>query len=293
MAISMTGYGRGEYEDDKFYIVVEAKSVNNRYLDFSIKAPKKIIYLEEFIKQQVKKYMSRGKMEIFIKLELRENCDVKVNYDGRLARNYLEIFDEIEKELGITNQIRAIDLAKFQDVIRVEENEPDEEELKNALQVALDRACMAMKEMRQLEGEKLKVDILERCETLLNCLGKIEKSAASIEEEYREKLIAKINDVLAHLGQKADEQRIVQEAAIMADKSSITEEIVRFKSHVSQLQSVMNTDTVGRKMDFLLQEMNREINTIGSKSSKMDITYHVVEMKSELEKIREQVQNIE
>ena len=293
MAISMTGYGRGEYEDDKFYIVVEAKSVNNRYLDFSIKAPKKIIYLEEFIKQQVKKYMSRGKMEIFIKLELRENCDVKVNYDGRLARNYLEIFDEIEKELGITNQIRAIDLAKFQDVIRVEENEPDEEELKNALQVALDRACMAMKEMRQLEGEKLKVDILERCETLLNCLGKIEKSAASIEEEYREKLIAKINDVLVHLGQKADEQRIVQEAAIMADKSSITEEIVRFKSHVSQLQSVMNTDTVGRKMDFLLQEMNREINTIGSKSSKMDITYHVVEMKSELEKIREQVQNIE
>ena len=293
MAISMTGYGRGEYDDDKFHFVVEVKSVNNRYLDFNIKAPKKLIYLEEFIKQQVKKYISRGKVEIFIKLELREDSNIKVNYDSQLAHNYLEIFDKIENELGITNQLRAIDLAKLQDVIRIEENELDEEELKSALQAALEKACTAMKEMRRLEGDKLKTDILERCDILLDSLSKVEESASTIEEEYRERLITKINDVLAHLGQKADEQRIVQEAAIIADKSSITEEIVRFKSHISQLKGVMNTDTVGRKMDFLLQEMNREINIIGSKSSKMDITYHVVEMKSELEKIREQVQNIE
>lgn len=293
MATSMTGYGRGEHFDDKYHFVVEAKSVNNRYLDFGIKSPRKLNYLEEFIKQQAKKYITRGKVEIFIKMELCADSNIQVSYDRQLAKNYMEIFEQMESELGISNQLRVIDIAKFQDIIRTEENELDEEELKTSLQVALNKAFLAMKEMRETEGEKLKTDILDRCEVMAQSLAKIEESAAGIEAEYREKLIIKINDILESLGQKADEQRIVQEAAIMADKSSITEEIVRFKSHISQIKDIINTDTVGRKMDFILQEMNREVNTIGSKSTKMDITYHVVEIKSELEKIREQVQNIE
>ncbi len=293
MATSMTGYGRGEYTDEKFHFVVEAKSVNNRYLDIIIKAPRKLNYLEEYIKQQVKRYISRGKVEVLIKMELYSDSNLKVNYDRQLAKDYLDIFNEMEKELGITNQLRVTDLAKFQDVIKLEESELDEEALKKALLIAMEQAFEAIKAMRDTEGKQLKQDILSRCEILSSTLAKIEESAQTIEIEYREKLTAKIRDVLNSLGYNADEQRIVQEAAIMADKSSITEEIVRFKSHISQLQEIMDTDTVGRKMDFVLQEMNREVNTIGSKSTKVDITYHVVELKSELEKIREQVQNIE
>lgn len=293
MAASMTGYGRGEHADEKFYFVVEAKSINNRYLDVNIKAPKKLNYLEEYIKQQIKNYISRGKVEIFIKMELYSNSDLKVSYDRNLAQDYLDTFNQMEAELGVVNQVKVIDLARLQDVIKIEESDLDEEEIKKSLSEALNQAFFAMKKMRELEGEKLKNDILERCQILEDTLAKVEASSALIEEEYRERLTQKVNDLLESLGYQADEQRIVQEAAIMADKSSITEEIVRFKSHICQLKEVMDTDTVGRKMDFLLQEMNREINTIGSKSSKMDITYHVVELKAELEKIREQVQNIE
>lgn len=293
MASSMTGYGRGVFLNDQFHFIVEIKSVNNRYLDFNIKAPKKLGYLEEFIKQEVKQYISRGKVDIFIKLELCGQSDVKVRLDSALARNYIEILEQIESETGMSAQIRAIDLAKLQDVLRMEEEQTDEEALKEALKCALSQAAEAICAMRKLEGERLKSDILDRCSVILEALSHIEQSACTIEEEYRTRLIEKINDALSHLGQKADEQRVVQEAAIMADKSSITEEIVRFKSHVEQLLALMDQPSVGRKMDFLLQEMNREVNTIGSKSSKMDITYHVVEMKSELEKIREQVQNIE
>ncbi len=293
MAISMTGYGRGEYIDERFHFVVEAKSVNNRYLDISIKAPRKLSYLEEYLKQQIKKYIARGKVEILIRMELYAGSDVKVSYDKNLAKDYLNVFSEIEAEFGLVNQMRASDLARLQDVIRLEESGLDEDEIKDALSEAINRAFAAMKSMRETEGQKLKADILDRCSLLEDNLSKIEESAANLEEEYREKLISKIKDIIESLGYKADEQRIVQEAAIMADKSSITEEIVRFKSHIAQLREVMDTDTVGRKMDFILQEMNREVNTIGSKSTKMDITYYVVELKSELEKIREQVQNIE
>ncbi|MDO5062697.1 MAG: YicC/YloC family endoribonuclease [Peptostreptococcaceae bacterium] len=293
MAISMTGYGRGEYLDEKYHFVVEVKSVNNRYLDINIKIPRRINYLEEYVRQHLKKFVSRGKLEVYIKLELSSISDTKVGYDGQIAKEYITALRMMATEFEIPNNISVLDVAKFPDVIRLEENQLDENELKEALTKAMDGAFEALRTMRELEGEGLKKDIIQRCDLLGSYLRSIEENAEDIESEYRNKLMVKIQDILDAAGAKVDEQRIVQEAAIMADKSSITEEIVRFQSHIGQLKEVMQTDTIGRKMDFILQEMNREVNTIGSKSSKIEITNYVVELKSELEKIREQVQNIE
>ncbi|MDO5096333.1 MAG: YicC/YloC family endoribonuclease [Peptostreptococcaceae bacterium] len=293
MAISMTGYGRGEYLDDKYHFTVEVKSVNNRYLDIGVKLPRKISYLEEFVRQYLKKYVSRGKIEIFIKLELSAVSDTKVGYDAQLAKGYIDALSSMENEFGLKNPLTVLDIAKFADVIRLEENQLDEEEIKNALSAALEQAFLAIKTMREIEGEKLKADILERCDLLSDYVSKIEENADDIEKEYRTKLLGRLKDILENEGYQVDEQRVVQEAAIMADKSCITEEIVRFRSHIGQLREVMDTETIGRKMDFILQEMNREVNTMGSKSTRIEITNYVVELKSELEKIREQVQNIE
>lgn len=293
MARSMTGYGRGEFLDEKYHFTVEAKSVNNRYLDINVKMPRRISFLEEYVRQHLKQYVTRGKVEIFIKLELGSLSDTKVGYDSLIAKGYLEALDKMSDEFGLENKLSVLDIAKFPDVIRLEENALDEDELKAALTAAMEEAFAAIRRMRELEGEGLKRDILSRCDILVEYLEKIERSSQEIEIEYREKLLVRIQDVLDHFGYQADEQRIVQEAAIMADKSNITEEIVRFRSHIHQLREVMDTESIGRKMDFILQEMNREINTIGSKSSRIEITNYVVELKSELEKIREQVQNIE
>ncbi len=293
MARSMTGYGRGEFLDEKYHFTVEAKSVNNRYLDINVKMPRKISFLEEYVRQYLKQFVSRGKLEVFIKLELSAVSDTKVGYDKMLAKGYLDALADMSDAFELRHQVSALDIAKFPDVIRLEENSLDEEEIKKALTSALDNAFSAIQKMRELEGEELKQDILSRCNILENYLEKIEVAAKDIETEYREKLLTRIQDIIDHFGLQTDEQRIIQEAAIMADKSNITEEIVRFKSHISQLRDVMDTDSIGRKMDFILQEMNREINTIGSKSTRIEITNYVVELKSELEKIREQVQNIE
>lgn len=293
MAISMTGYGRGEYLDEKYHFVVEVKSVNNRYLDINIKIPRRINYLEEYVRQHLKKFVARGKLEVYIKLELSSMSDTKVGYDDQIAKEYITVLQSMATEFELPNNISVLDIAKFPDVIRLEENQLDENELKDALTKAMDGAFEALRTMRELEGEGLKKDIIQRCDLLTSHLRSIEENAEDIESEYRNKLMVKIQDILNAAGANVDEQRIVQEAAIMADKSSITEEIVRFQSHIGQLKEVMETDTIGRKMDFILQEMNREVNTIGSKSSKIEITNYVVELKSELEKIREQVQNIE
>ena len=293
MARSMTGYGRGEFLDEKYHFTVEAKSVNNRYLDINVKMSRRISFLEEYVRQHLKQYVTRGKVEIFIKLELGSLSDTKVGHDSLIAKGYLEALDKMSDEFGLENKLSVLDIAKFPDVIRLEENALDEDELKAALTAAMEEAFAAIRRMRELEGEGLKRDILSRCDILVEYLEKIERSSQEIEIEYREKLLVRIQDVLDHFGYQADEQRIVQEAAIMADKSNITEEIVRFRSHIHQLREVMDTESIGRKMDFILQEMNREINTIGSKSSRIEITNYVVELKSELEKIREQVQNIE
>lgn len=294
MTISMTGYGRGEYLDERYHFTVEAKSVNNRYLDIQVKMPRKIAYLEEYIKQSLKKYATRGKVDIFVKLELGSESDTKVSFDRELVKNYYEVLAGIEEVTGASSQVRAVDLAKFQDVIRLEEKEIDQSEIKRCLDSAMDMAFTSFRDMRRSEGEKLKEDILERCQLLEVYFEKIEKLSENIESEYQQKLMTRLSDMLKNMGQNIDDQRIVQEAAILADKANVTEEIVRFRSHIIQLkETVEGEDSVGRKMDFILQEMNREVNTIGSKSSKIEITNVVVDLKCELEKIREQIQNIE
>ncbi len=290
----MTGYGRGEYLDERYHFTVEAKSVNNRYLDIQVKLPRKINYLEEYIKQSLKKYATRGKVDIYVKLELGNASDTKVSFDSVLVKNYFDVLTGIEAVTGASSIVRAVDLAKFQDVIKLEEREIDENEIKNCLDNAMNIAFANFKDMRRVEGAKLSEDILERCILLDDYFKKIEALSENIEIEYREKLMLRLSDMLKNLGQNIDEQRIVQEAAILADKANVTEEIVRFKSHILQLKDTLKEeDSVGRKMDFILQEMNREVNTIGSKSSKIEITNVVVDLKCELEKIREQVQNIE
>lgn len=294
MTISMTGYGRGEYLDERYHFTVEAKSVNNRYLDIQVKLPRKITYLEEYIKQSLKKFATRGKVDIYVKLELGNTSDTKVSFDSILAKNYHEVLMGIEEATGASSTVSALDLAKFQDVIKLQEKEIDQNEIKNCLDNAMNIAFANFKDMRRVEGAKLKEDILERCILLTGYFEKIETLSDSIELEYQEKLMLRLTEMLKNLGQNIDEQRIVQEAAILADKANVTEEIVRFKSHILQLKDTLEEeDSVGRKMDFILQEMNREVNTIGSKSSKIEITNVVVDLKCELEKIREQVQNIE
>lgn len=294
MTISMTGYGRGEYLDERYHFTVEAKSVNNRYLDIQVKLPRKITYLEEYIKQNLKKYATRGKVEIFVKLELGNTSDTKVSFDSVLVKNYFDVLMGIEEVTGASSAVSALELARFQDVIKLEEKEVDQNEIKNCLDNAMNLAFSNFKDMRRVEGSKLKEDILERCNLLVDYFESIEALSENIELEYQEKLILRLAEMLKNLGQNIDEQRIVQEAAILADKANVTEEIVRFKSHILQLKDTLEEeDSVGRKMDFILQEMNREVNTIGSKSSKIEITNVVVDLKCELEKIREQVQNIE
>lgn len=294
MTISMTGYGRGEYLDERYHFTVEAKSVNNRYLDIQVKLPRKITYLEEYIKQTLKKYATRGKVDVYVKLELGNESDTKVSFDKALAKNYFDVLMGLEEITGSSSQVRAVDLAKFQDVVKLEEREVDQNEIKRCLDAAMDIAFSNFKDMRRIEGQKLKEDILERCDLLGVYFEKIEKLTENIELEYHQRLMTRLTDMLKNLGQNVDEQRVVQEAAILADKANITEEIVRFKSHILQLKDTLEEeDSVGRKMDFILQEMNREVNTIGSKSSKIEITNIVVDLKCELEKIREQIQNIE
>lgn len=295
MAMSMTGYGRGESQGNRYNFVVEAKSVNNRYLEVFVKLPKSINYLEEHIKQTLKTYVSRGKVEIFVKLNLIGSSESNAILDMDLAKNYKELLAQLDEGLALNTQIRSIDILRLPDVMKVTEVEFDKEELLNSLNMAIELCFTSLKNMRVLEGKQLRTDVISRCAILNKNILAIEKKAEGIEQEQRDRLMTKMTDVLSRFNVSVDEQRIVQEAAILADKANVTEELVRFKSHIEQLVSTANLEDepVGRKLDFILQEMNREVNTIGSKSINMEITDYVIELKSELEKIREQIQNLE
>lgn len=294
MICSMTGYGRGISENEECSLVVEMKSINNRYLDIFVRMPRAMISLEEPLKNIIKKEISRGKLDVFVTLTFKEGLQKSLTLNSKLLDEYRNIHRTVSERYEISSQVRAVDLMKFPDVISVTDTEFIEESMTELLTNATEQAVSAIMEMRRLEGENLKVDIIQRCEILSRHIGYMEENVVSLEEEYREKLKEKITAILEKIGHQADEQRIVQEAAIMADKSCITEEIVRFKSHVQQLiQSLDMEEPVGRKLDFMIQEMNREVNTMGSKSDRLDIVDKVVILKSELEKIREQIQNIE
>lgn len=293
MAISMTGFGRGEYKNDNYYFLVECKTINHKYCDINIRLPRKISFLEDKARNFIKNYIKRGRVDIYIKLDLLGSEDVNLKFDETLANQYVNILREIRDKFDLVDDISVMNVAKFPDIIKTEEKEEDEDLLWSMLSKALEETLTKLKEMRSEEGQKLAQDVLERCDILQNTIEEIEKNSYNVVIDYKEKLNNRISEILDNPS-LIDENRLAQEVAIYADKSSITEEIVRFKSHIGQLRStIVKDESIGRKIDFLIQEMNRETNTIGSKSSDLNITNLVVEIKSELEKIREQIQNIE
>lgn len=293
MSVSMTGFGRGEYRDENYHFTVECKSINHRYLDINIRLPRKIAFFEEKIRSQAKQYLKRGRIDIFVGMELVGESESELRLDLKLAKGYHEVLKKIADEIDVKNDITISAIARFPEVVKLLEKEEDEELIWNSLAPALEEAFRTAREMRKVEGDKISDDIIMRCALMEENLGQIEKLSDTVVIEYKDKLTGRIKDLLG-AGAAIDESRIAQEAAIFADRCSITEEIVRFRSHIIQLGGTLKEDdSVGRKIDFLIQEMNREANTIGSKSSNLRITQLIVDIKSELEKIREQVQNIE
>ena len=293
MAISMTGFGRGEFKNDNYHFLIECKTINHKYCDINVRLPRKISFLEDKIRNYVKNFVKRGRVDLYIKLDLIGSEDVNLKFDDKLATQYVNILKEIKEKFDLQDDISVMNVAKFPDIVKCEEREEDEDLYWSMLREALDIALEKLGQMRQEEGKKLAEDTLERCDILKNIVNEIETYSDTVVDEYKEKLITRINEILDNPS-IVDENRLAQEIAIFADKSNITEEIVRFRSHIEQLKNtVVKNESIGRKIDFLIQEMNREVNTMGSKSSNINITNLVVEVKSELEKIREQIQNIE
>lgn len=293
MAISMTGFGRGEFKNDNYHFLVECKTINHKYCDINVRLPRKISFLEDKIRNYVKNFVKRGRVDLYIKLDLIGSEDVNLKFDDKLATQYVNILKEIKDKFDLQDDISVMNVAKFPEIVKCEEKEEDEDLYWSMLKEALDMSMEKLTQMRKEEGEKLAIDTIKRCDILANLIDEIEKYSNTVVDEYREKLNNRISEILENPS-IIDENRLAQEVAIFADKSSITEEIVRFRSHIEQLRkTVEKNDSIGRKIDFLIQEMNREVNTTGSKSSNINITNLVVEVKSELEKIREQIQNIE
>ena len=292
MIKSMTGYGRAQGSFSGGDITVEVKSVNNRYLDCGVKLPRGYVYLEEGVKSQVQKAISRGKVDVFITINAAGADNVKISVNEPVAKGYIDAMHRLVQEYGIQDDISASAISRFSDVFLVEKQEQDENEVKSAISGVVAEALGAFDAMRTREGEALKTDLLQKAEGILTLVSKVEERSPITVKAYRERLTAKMQEVLED--RQIDEARIIQEAAIYADTVAVDEETVRLRSHVDQLQNMLSEGgVIGRKLDFLMQEMNREANTIGSKGNDVEQARNVVSIKSELEKIREQIQNIE
>lgn len=292
MIRSMTGYGRQQLVIEPYDITVEIKSVNHRYYEFSARVPRAYGFLEEKLKTFIKGSISRGKVEVNVLINNLNGKEVNINIDKIMACGYVNALREANKELGLEDDLTLSKIIKFSDIFNVQKVADDEEEIWNDVKKVADQALEKFIEMRQTEGMSLKNDLLEKIENIENTLGKVEKAAPVTAERYREKLFAKLQEILED--KNIDEQRVITEAAIFAEKIAIDEETVRLRSHIKQFRELLESDEpLGRKLDFLVQEFNREINTMGSKAQDVEITKCVVDMKSEVEKIREQIQNIE
>ena len=288
----MTGYGRGEYKEGGLELTVEIKTVNNRYLDVSVKSPRIFIAFEEVIRSFVREKLTRGHADVFITLLDKRERERSLFLDEGTAKAYADaarkihsLFPDAENDFSITSILR------YPDVIKAEEDRSADEECLNALKSALSLALDKLNEMRAVEGEKLSSDMLSRISTIEGQVNAIEKRAPLVAENYRQKLEAKMKKLLE--GVEVDEGRILTEVALFSDKSNIDEELTRLHSHISQFREICKETLVGRKLDFLVQEFNRETNTICSKSNDIEITRVGLAMKNEIEKIREQVQNVE
>ena len=293
MAIkSMTGYGSAKGSCAGMNIGIEIRSVNNRYLDCSVRLPRNFLFAEDAIKSRVQAFVSRGKVDVFVSVENDGTDEVTVRVNEPLARSYAEAVHAVSDKLGLSESISAYDICRLPDVLSVEKQDLDTDALTAAFTEIADAALREHDRMRTREGQKLSDDITGRLETVEAYVGDIEKRSPETVAQYREKLYRKMCEVLETTA--VDEQRILLEAGIFGDKVAVDEETVRLRSHVSQMRGMLKTGSpIGRKMDFLTQEFNRESNTIGSKCSDPEITKVVIELKSEIEKIREQVQNIE
>ncbi len=294
MIKSMTGFGRGEYTDGKRNITVEIKSVNHRYSDISIKMPRRYSFAEDKVKSAVKEKLRRGKVDVSIMVENITENDINIKLNEPIAKQYYENLKMLQSNFDLCGEISLRLLATMPDVMKAIPDVEDEEEITKAILIPVSEASSNLENMRQIEGEKLAEDLIEKGEKIKCILDKIAERAPGVVKDYTARLRERITELLDG-NANLPEERILTEAAIFADKYSIDEEITRLNSHLLQLKKILKEgkEAEGKKLDFLIQEMNREANTIGSKANDITITNHMLEIKSEIEKIREQVQNIE
>ena len=292
MIKSMTGYGRAAQTIAGMAVTVEIKSVNHRYFEFSSRTPRAYGFLDEKLKSFVQSAVSRGKVECSVQIESLEEAEVQVHLNASLAQGYLQAFSELAVRFGLENDTRVSTLSRYSDIFSIHKAEADEEKIWDAVRTVTAQALDRFVEMRVREGERLRADVLSRADAILSHVEYIESRSPETVREYNEKLLARMQTVLEST--QVDEQRILLEAAIYADKVAVAEETVRLRSHIDQLREFFNAkEAVGRKLDFLVQEINREANTIGSKAQDVEIARRVIDVKAEVEKIREQIQNIE
>lgn len=289
---SMTGFGKAEYTSEKLTLVVELKTVNNRFLDVVPKYPRVFACFDDLIRKLVAEKIARGRVELFITLTDNRDKDVQIDVDASIAKGYYKAYNQL-KELfpDLQADLSLLSLMRLPDVVNQSAATVDEEFYKEILVETLKNALDKLNEMRRIEGEKLKSDILGRMATIEKIIDKISLEAPHVKDDYKVKLEERIKELLGDV--KADESRLLQEVAIFADRSNIDEELTRLRSHVSQFRQIVECENAGRKLDFLVQEFNREANTICSKSNDLIITKCGLELKCEIEKIREQIQNIE
>lgn len=288
----MTGFGRSEIERGNRKITVEIKSVNHRFLENSIKMPKKLNIFEARIRDTIKKYASRGKIDVFITYEDNSESNVSLKFNESIAREYMNIFRQMEERFNIRNDITVGALSRYPEVITMEESQEDEEELWNFINEAIEEACKGLVDTRIIEGENLKNDLLLKLDHMEELVSYIETKNPQIIEDYKKKLEAKMEEILSDAD--IDKNRIASEVIIYADKVCVDEETVRLRSHIEHARKCLNEDGgIGRKMDFIAQEMNREANTTLSKANNIEISNAAIDLKTEIEKIREQIQNIE
>ena len=293
MIKSMTGFGRCEVAEGQRRFVVEMKGVNHRYLDVNIRMPKKLNFFETAIRSLLKQSVQRGKVDIFITYEDLSESQVSLKYNETLAGEYLKYFQQMQETFGLENDVRVSHLSRFTEVLTMEYQDVDEEELWNELKKALSGAISQFVETRSTEGENLKKDLLEKLDDMLMLTEQIEKRSPQIIAEYREKLETKVKELLEDT--QIEESRIAAEVVMFADKICTDEEIVRLRSHIVHMKETLKSDEngIGRKLDFIAQEMNREANTILSKANDLETSNVGINLKTEIEKVREQIQNIE
>jgi len=289
---SMTGYGRSQKILNGRDILVEIRSVNHRYYEYSSRVPRTFSYIDEKLKGLLKTGISRGKVEVAVTINNIEGKDSEIAINKGVAEGYVNALRSVSEELGLEDDLSLSKLIKLPDIFNIQKTPDDEEQVWNDVSEVTKEALERFVEMRKVEGERLRNDVIQKADAILEMVGRVEVLSPQTVENYRNRLYKKLSEILED--KNIDEQRILTEAAVFSEKIAVDEETVRLRSHISQLKTMLDADeAVGRKLDFIVQEMNREVNTIGSKAQDLNVTKIVVDMKAEIEKIREQIQNIE